>query len=134
MRHTQNGTENIPVSQGFESGRRCPGLTTNSTGATGYIGGDILYNISNKHPDYEIACLIRTQDKADKVKQTYPNIRAVLGGLDDSKLLEDEAAKADVVIRTSVQLISLHSLTHRVQTQQMPLTTRALPKQLQPAS
>lgn len=56
--------------------------------------------IYDKHPDYEYALLVRTQEKGDKVKKSYPNVRLVLGGLDDSKLLEEEAAKAHIVLRT----------------------------------
>jgi hypothetical protein len=33
------------------------------------------------------------------VKEAFPHIKIALGGLDDSKLLEKEAAKADIVIR-----------------------------------
>lgn len=70
-----------------------------STGVTGYIAGDALYALHQKHPDYEYAALVRTQDKADIVKKAYPNVRIVQGGLDDSDLLKEEAAKADVVLR-----------------------------------
>lgn len=47
---------------------------------------------------------MRTQEKADKVKKAYPNVNIVLGGLDDSELLEKEAAKADIVLRTFDQI------------------------------
>jgi len=78
-------------------------LLTNvcSTGATGYIAGDALAAIYNSHPDYEYACLVRTKEKGDKVKEAFPNVRIVLGGLDDSDLLEEESAKADIVLRKS---------------------------------
>lgn len=39
------------------------------------------------------------EEKAQPVKKAFPNIRIVLGDLDNSKVLEEEAAKADVVIR-----------------------------------
>ncbi|PSN72706.1 NAD(P)-binding protein [Corynespora cassiicola Philippines] len=71
------------------------------TGATGYIGGDALYALYNKHPDYEYAALVRTEQKAETVKKAFPNIRIVIGDLDDSKVLEEEAAKADIVIHTA---------------------------------
>jgi hypothetical protein len=41
------------------------------------------------------------EDKAKSVKEAFPHIRIVIGGLDDSKILEEEAAKADVVIHTA---------------------------------
>ena len=98
-----------------------------STGATGYIAGDALVTIYNKHPDYEYVCLVRTQDKADKVTKAFPNVRIVLGGLDDSQLLEDEAAKADVVLRMSSTQFE-RRLTDMQQMQQMLLTTKEPPK------
>ena len=69
------------------------------TGATGYIGGDALYELTQAHPEWDYSLLIRTQDKADKVRAQYPDARIVLGSLDDSELLKDEAAKADIVLR-----------------------------------
>lgn len=66
---------------------------------TGYIAGDALYALNEKHPDYEYSALVRTQEKADIVKKAFPKVRIVLGGNDDSELLKEEAAKADVVLR-----------------------------------
>lgn len=60
-----------------------------------------MHELSQKHPEYEIAALIRTQDKVDAVKKVHPKVRPVLGGNDDFDLIKDEAAKADVVIRTT---------------------------------
>ncbi|KAK2027499.1 NAD(P)-binding protein [Colletotrichum zoysiae] len=71
------------------------------TGATGYIGGDALYHLYQKHPEFEYALLVRSEDKANKVVEKYPTARIVLGGLDDSETLEREAAWADVVIHTA---------------------------------
>jgi hypothetical protein len=54
------------------------------------------------------------EEKAQPVKEAFPNIRIVLGDLDNSKVLEEEAAKADVVIRTqgpNLQLLSTTKLT-----------------------
>lgn len=66
---------------------------------TGYIAGDAFYALNQKHPDYEYAVLVRTQDKADTVKKAFPNVRIVLGGNDDSDIIKAEAAKADIVLR-----------------------------------
>ncbi|KAI8936749.1 hypothetical protein NX059_007136 [Plenodomus lindquistii] len=71
------------------------------TGATGYIGGDTLFALYDKHPEYEYTALVRTEEKAKPVKDAFPKIRIVLGDLDDSKVLEEEAARADVVIHTA---------------------------------
>jgi uncharacterized protein YbjT (DUF2867 family) len=71
------------------------------TGATGYIGGDTLFALYEKHSDYEIAALVRTEEKAKSVTEAFPKVRIVIGDLDDSNILEDEAAKADIVIHTA---------------------------------
>jgi hypothetical protein len=45
---------------------------------------------------------IGEEEKAKPVTEAFPNVRIVIGGLNDSKILEEEAAKADVVIRMSL--------------------------------
>lgn len=72
------------------------------TGATGYIGGDILYALKQKYPDYNITALVRTAEKEKLVKDSYPDVRVVQGDNDSSDLLEKEAAAADIVIRESI--------------------------------
>ncbi|RAH81592.1 NAD(P)-binding protein [Aspergillus japonicus CBS 114.51] len=71
------------------------------TGATGYIGGDALYQIHHRYPKFEYALLIRSEDKAKKVQSAYPTARTIIGGNDDLELLEREAAWADIVIHTA---------------------------------
>jgi N-acetyl-gamma-glutamylphosphate reductase len=78
---------------------------------TGYIAGDALYALNEKHPDYEYSALVRTQEKADIVKKAFPNVRIVLGGNDDSELLKEEAAKADIVLRMLNVNVELHTIT-----------------------
>lgn len=70
-----------------------------STGATGYIGGDALYAIANAHSEFDITCLVRNSDKGAKVASQYPKVRLVYGDLDSTGLLEEEAKKADIVLR-----------------------------------
>lgn len=69
------------------------------TGATGYVGGDALYALEKTHPDYEITALVRNSDKGALVAAAYPKIRLVYGTNDDTQLIEDESARADIVIR-----------------------------------
>ncbi|OAL31215.1 hypothetical protein AYO20_08270 [Fonsecaea nubica] len=71
------------------------------TGVTGYIGGDALYALSKKYPEWEYCAIIRTQEKANRVQQQYPKLRIVLGDLDDSAVLREESAKADIVLHTA---------------------------------
>jgi len=73
-----------------------------STGVTGYIAGDAFHELYSKHPNYQYSLLVRTKDKAEKVLQAYKTARIVLGSLDDSSLLEEEAANADIVLRGSL--------------------------------
>jgi len=68
------------------------------TGATGFIGGDALYEIYHAHPEYEYTCLVRSSDKGAKVASQYSKVKLVYGTLEDAELLEKEAAAADVVL------------------------------------
>ncbi|KAK5734562.1 hypothetical protein LTR17_008783 [Elasticomyces elasticus] len=68
------------------------------TGDTGYIGGDLLEVLYNKHPDYDYSAIVRTQEKADVVTKSYANVKVVLGSLHDLAPIERETAKEDVVI------------------------------------
>lgn len=43
--------------------------------------------------------LVRDKAKAEQVSNAYPQVRVVLGELDSAALLEEEARKADVVVR-----------------------------------
>ncbi|PPJ54860.1 hypothetical protein CBER1_06058 [Cercospora berteroae] len=71
------------------------------TGITGYIAGDAFYAIHKAHADYEYSALIRTEEKAGKVRASYPDVRVVIGGLDDSSIIEEESAKADIVLHAA---------------------------------
>ncbi|KAF2993960.1 hypothetical protein E8E13_000272 [Curvularia kusanoi] len=68
------------------------------TGATGYIGGDVLYAVANTYLDLEITALVRNSDKGAQVAAQYPKIRLVYGDLDSSDLLTTESANANIVL------------------------------------
>ncbi|KAL4799958.1 hypothetical protein BDV19DRAFT_384797 [Aspergillus venezuelensis] len=70
-------------------------------GATGYIGGQVLHELSKTHPDYQIAALIRNPEKAKNVTAAYPQVRAVNGDLDYADIIEDESRKSDIVIHAA---------------------------------
>ena len=53
-----------------------------------------------KHPEYEITCLVRNSDKGAKIAGQYAKVRLVYGTLDDSEILENEAEKADIILST----------------------------------
>ncbi|KAJ5708545.1 hypothetical protein N7488_008346 [Penicillium malachiteum] len=71
------------------------------TGVTGYIAGDALATLVALHPDFTYSALVRSPEKAEQVKAKYPNVRIVLGDLEDSALLEKESAAADIVLHAA---------------------------------
>ncbi|KAL4802462.1 hypothetical protein BDV18DRAFT_146767 [Aspergillus unguis] len=71
------------------------------TGITGYIGGDAFHWLSQHHPDLEVSALVRSEEKAKYVQELYPNVRIVIGSLDDSETIAKEAAWADIVLHTA---------------------------------
>ena len=71
-----------------------------STGVTGYIGGEVLHQLSSSSTQHKISCLVRGP-KVSIVSKAYPKVRVVEGDLDDVELVEREARDADVVIRKS---------------------------------
>lgn len=58
-----------------------------------------MHALYEAHPDWDYTCLVRTEDKAKKVKEAYPSANVVLGDLDASDILEAQAAQADIVLR-----------------------------------
>ena len=86
------------------------------TGATGYVGGDVLYRLQQSSVvKSQLTCLVRDASKAKQLSATYPDVEIIQGGLDDSDLVEQEAKKADVVLSPLYRtLILLSTLTaHR---------------------
>lgn len=77
------------------------------TGITGYIGGDAFHWLDKHHRDFEFSALIRTKEKAQYVRELYPNLRVVIGDLDDAEKIEREAAWADIVLRMPFQDLDL---------------------------
>ncbi|PQE23936.1 nucleoside-diphosphate-sugar epimerase protein [Rutstroemia sp. NJR-2017a WRK4] len=71
------------------------------TGVTGYVGGDALYTLYNANPDWEFTALVRNSEKAAPVAAAFPKVRFAYGTLEDSAVIEEEAAKADIVLHTA---------------------------------
>jgi uncharacterized protein YbjT (DUF2867 family) len=70
-----------------------------STGATGYVGGQVLHALQQSNSRYDISVLVRDAQKASKVSAAHPQVCIVLADLDNSSVIEDEARKANIVIR-----------------------------------
>jgi len=72
------------------------------TGATGYLGGEVLGRLL-VHPERDtflITALVRDAKKAERLQAEF-GVKPVVGSLDDAKLVEDAAANADVIIHTA---------------------------------
>ncbi len=67
------------------------------TGATGYIGGSVALKLLQS--GYRVRGLVRSAESAKLIEQQ--GIEPVLGGLDDSVLLTQEARTSDGVINTA---------------------------------
>lgn len=70
------------------------------TGATGYVGGDVLLVSSSAVESRQLApfMLVRDSHKVKQLSESYPGVEIIQGDLDDSNLLEKEARNADVVL------------------------------------
>ena len=69
----------------------------NRTGGTGYIGGSVLDDIVQQLPNFKVTVLLRNVPQGFEEK--YPNVKIVKGNFDDTDLIADTAAEADIVIR-----------------------------------
>ncbi|KAH8111364.1 NAD-binding protein [Phellopilus nigrolimitatus] len=72
------------------------------TGATGYIGGSVLWRLLNHKVarDFEIKVLVRNAEKARRFTNDF-GVKAVVGGLSELTNLEKQAADADFTITTA---------------------------------
>ncbi|KAJ5779258.1 nucleoside-diphosphate-sugar epimerase, partial [Penicillium paradoxum] len=72
-----------------------------STGASGYIGGDILSVLIAKHPEHKYRLLVRNEQSQKQILAAYPSVVIVSGGLDDIEVITEESANADVIIHNA---------------------------------
>lgn len=59
----------------------------------------MLYALKSALPTCQYTVLLRDEAKAQKLSQIYPDVQVVLGDLDASSTLEQQAREADIVIR-----------------------------------
>lgn len=59
---------------------------------------DLLYT---EHPLSEFEVLVRSEDKANRLRAKYPRVQTVIGDLKDYASLEAGAGKADIVINAA---------------------------------
>lgn len=75
-------------------------LTIQRTGATGYIGGDVLYGLTQALASSSIVALVRNEARASAVTDKFPSVTPLIGDLDSSTEIRKEVQKADVILRT----------------------------------
>lgn len=51
----------------------------NSTGVTGYIGGDVLSQLILQYPTFTYRVLVRTEEKGKQIQAYYPQVQIVYG-------------------------------------------------------
>lgn len=76
-----------------------------STGASGYIGGQVLYELAKTHPSSSIKALARSEATGKAILDAFPNVEIINGSLDDGPILAKAAAEADIVLRTSFAML-----------------------------
>ncbi|PWY82673.1 NAD(P)-binding protein [Aspergillus eucalypticola CBS 122712] len=68
------------------------------TGATGYIGGDVLYALTQAFASCKITALVRSKKKASLITSRFPSVTPVIGDLDSAAQIASEVSEADVVL------------------------------------
>ncbi|ORY65127.1 uncharacterized protein BCR38DRAFT_391229 [Pseudomassariella vexata] len=68
------------------------------TGASGYVGGQVLHQIAASNSQLDITVLLQDKQKSTVVAGAFPSVRVVLGSLDNAELVQNEVSQADVVL------------------------------------
>lgn len=72
------------------------------TGATGYIGGEVLHRLLHSDGDYAVTALVRSRAKGDAIAaKTDSRFQYVVGDLNDTELLTSNIHNSDIVINTA---------------------------------
>ncbi|TQV95339.1 hypothetical protein V2A60_009628 [Cordyceps javanica] len=68
------------------------------TGATGFIGGEVLYGLANSRLASKTVALVRSEARAAQITAKYPAVVPLIADLDASDAIETAASQADVVL------------------------------------
>ncbi|KAL6230395.1 hypothetical protein BDW75DRAFT_234447 [Aspergillus navahoensis] len=81
------------------------------TGASGYVGGDLLHALLSAHPNWEssITLLLRNTSYAATFKSAYPNINLFFANHEDKAAIAEEVAKHDLVLHFALSADHLPS-------------------------
>jgi nucleoside-diphosphate-sugar epimerase len=73
-------------------------------GATGYITGTFLTYFHEAHPEIPVRCIVRDTKRAELIANRYSSsVIPVIGSLDDTVFLQNEASKASIVVNGTGQ-------------------------------
>ena len=70
----------------------------NSTGVTGFIGGDVLHGLAQTLTSSSIFAPVRNKCQAAAVTGRYPTVIPLIGDLDSSTEIQQAASNADIVL------------------------------------
>ncbi|KAL4882722.1 hypothetical protein BJY04DRAFT_38990 [Aspergillus karnatakaensis] len=81
------------------------------TGASGYVGGDVLHALLETHPEWEssITILLRNRSYESKFKSKYPQLNFFFASLDDTDAIAEEVAKNELVLHFALSADHLPS-------------------------
>ncbi|KAL4862138.1 hypothetical protein BDV12DRAFT_190618 [Aspergillus spectabilis] len=81
------------------------------TGASGYVGGDVLHALLTAHPGWEssITVLLRNRSYETKFKSKYPDLNLFFASLDDTTAIAEEVAKNELVLHFALSADHLPS-------------------------
>jgi uncharacterized protein YbjT (DUF2867 family) len=57
------------------------------TGVSGYIGGNLVGSIVEKHAEWHVVALVRNEEQAEIIRKTWPTVEIVIGDLDSHEIL-----------------------------------------------
>ncbi|KAK8146751.1 hypothetical protein G3M48_002635 [Beauveria asiatica] len=68
------------------------------TGATGFIGGEVLHGLAHSRLASKMVALVRSEARAAQITAKYPAVVPLIADLDASDAIETAASQADVVL------------------------------------
>ncbi|KAH7890435.1 hypothetical protein F5I97DRAFT_1826579 [Phlebopus sp. FC_14] len=69
-------------------------------GATGYLGSQFLLLLNRELPQLRVVALVRnpTPERKQQLEKVYSNVSVVEGTLDDDAVIQEQVARADIII------------------------------------
>lgn len=69
-------------------------------GATGFVGGHLITQLAQQHPEYHLICLLRnpTPARIAGLEELNRNVEVLEGTLDDFEIISKKSEEVDVVV------------------------------------